>query len=784
MNWVRLRKVTADIRLYWRRVVLAVIAIAIGATALSTALSARTVLTREVDASFQGSRPVAVTIWLDQVDDQILAAVRTQPGVSDADARRLVRARVEVSDGQWLPLLLYGVRDFADLRVSAFRGTRGSFPPPDGEIVVERSAFGVLQTELGGALRIRVPNKQVVALQVAGEVHDAAQAPGWQDHEGYAYASRETLSRLGVGDHLDELRLTLAHQADTQRVAADVGAWLERQGRIVQRVEVHKVAHPHADHMGVVLLLLMAFAVLAMLLAGSLTTTVIAALLARQGREIGALKAIGATSPQVAVLYTSFVLLLGLGGAVIGVPLGNLFAQKFITFASMQLNLAIESRAVPILTLLLELAVALVVPLVAAWFPIRRAVRSTVREALQSEGATVAPRRARDRSAVRRVEHRLAWRNLFRRRARLVATLVALALGGVALMTAINVYGGLTGVVDQAMANRGDDVEVRLLRPAPAGEVVEAVRMVPGVVTIEPWGLVLAAIELNATGDDRTVGTDRYPVSAPPLDSRLPRPRIIEGRWVEPTGAPDVVVNRGLVSRHPTLTVGGELVLRTASGRIVVRVVGVVEEVGAPGLYTNPSTMLGLIGGPGLAGSLRIVVSSGQQTPVASALEAMLADRGWFPLSIMTRDGLRAAMVDHFLIMLVLLSIAAFASVLVGALTLGASMSLNVLERSREIGVMRALGATDRRIVRLLFVEGASLVGCSVVLAIVLSLPVTALLQTMIGKHGLQVTVPFTISPYAVVAWMGISTVVTLLACYLPALRALLRSVREVIAHD
>jgi len=274
MKRVRLRKVIADIRLYWRRVLLAVIAITIGATALATALSARTVLTREVHASFHGSRPVAVTIWLDQVDDQALADVRKQPGVRDADARRLVRARVEVSPGQWLPLLLYGVRDFTDLRVSAIRVTRGSFPPPDGEVMVERSAFGVLQTELGRELRIRVPGKQVVTVRVAGEVHDAAQAPGWQDHEGYAYASRETLSRLGVGNHLDELRLTLVTPTDAQRVAADVGAWLASQGRTVQRVEVHKVAHPHADHMGVILLLLTAFAVLAMLLAGSLTTTV------------------------------------------------------------------------------------------------------------------------------------------------------------------------------------------------------------------------------------------------------------------------------------------------------------------------------------------------------------------------------------------------------------------------------------------------------------------------------------------------------------------------------
>jgi putative ABC transport system permease protein len=385
----------------------------------------------------------------------------------------------------------------------------------------------------------------------------------------------------------------------------------------------------------------------------------------------------------------------------------------------------------------------------------------SVRDAIQSVGITEShPRRSQSSSAIINVERRLAWSNLRRRPARLVATLTALALGGAALMTAQNVYRGLIGTVDAALTARGDDVDVRLLRGAPRAEIEAAVRAVPGVTYVEGWGSMLASIRVGESSDEWSIGTTRYPVSAPPSDSRMPRPRLVAGRRFDVDAAGEAVLNRGLLDRESQLRVGADVVLLTAGRQTPVRIVGVVEEVGAPGLYVSPATMAQLVGTPDDAGALRIAVTAGQQAQVASAVEELLVDRGWFPLAVMTRENLRAAMVDHFLIMLALLSSAAIAALIVGALSLATSIGLSVLERSREIGVMRAIGASDNRIRRLLFTEGA------------------------IGEHGLHVTMPFSVSVQAFVAWGVAAALVLVLASLLPARTALLSPVREVLAQE
>ena len=410
----------------------------------------------------------------------------------------------------------------------------------------------------------------------------------------------------------------------------------------------------------------------------------------------------------------------------------------------------------------------------------------TVREAIQFVGlspARVAPVSA---SARHGIERRLVWRNLWQRPGRLAATLGALAVGGAALMTAVNVHGGLIAVVDAALASRGDDIEVRLLRPEPRAELEQAVHAVPGVVYAEAWGIALAALDLGQKDGAGAIGTSRYVVSAPPRSSRMQRPSLVEGRWFGEESPGEAVVNRGLAGKEPSVRIGAEVVLLTSGRRTPVRVVGVVEELGAPGgLYVAPETMASIIGRDDVAGGLRVVVAPGKQAAVATAIEEMLVDRGWFPIAVMTRDALRAAMIDHFVPLFLLLVSAALAALTVGGLSLATSIGLSVLERSREIGVMRAIGASDQRVRRMLFLEGATLCAGSGLAAFVVSAPLTAIVQAIIGgEHSLQVSIPFSLSPWAPLAWLLVALLVMVVSCMLPARRALLAPVREVLAHE
>lgn len=483
----RWRKISGDLREHPAQAFLVGIAILVSTAAIMTALGAEAILTREVDASFRAGRPAAVVIWLDHVDDALVAAARTQPGVTDAEARRLVRARAEVAPGDWRTLLIFGIRDFRDLRVSVFRSESGAWPPPDGAALVERSALPVLQTPPGTTLQLRVPGGTRVTLPIAGVVHDPGLAPGWQDNAGYLYVSPATLAQLGQGDTLDELRLTIAPDAgrDTAAiVAANMTSWLAAQGRQVERVEVPVLAHPHADHMQTLLLLLKIFSALALVLCGALVANMMTGLLARQVCQIGMMKAIGGTSRQVAGIYVGLIGIIVTVSVALGLPLGLLIARAFSAFTVEQLNLEVSSWLIPVSTLVLVIFLSAGWPLLVAVVPIFSATRMTARAAISHIGLTP-PTRVRQGWLVQRIggdrTTTLALRNTFRRPGRLALSLGALAVGGAMLMTAVNVYTGLLAAVDRTLDARGDDIDVRLLGPAPAPELVALTASIPGV---------------------------------------------------------------------------------------------------------------------------------------------------------------------------------------------------------------------------------------------------------------------------------------------------------------
>lgn len=98
---------------------------------------------------------------------------------------------------------------------------------------------------------------------------------------------------------------------------------------------------------------------------------------------------------------------------------------------------------------------------------------------------------------VREPQLRLAIQNSFRRRGRLTLTVVALSIGGAVLLTALNLQQGIERAMDFNLAQRGDNIDLRLLRPMPADSLQQLTESVPDVTYAEAWGSVLASVEMD-----------------------------------------------------------------------------------------------------------------------------------------------------------------------------------------------------------------------------------------------------------------------------------------------
>jgi putative ABC transport system permease protein len=120
----------------------------------------------------------------------------------------------------------------------------------------------------------------------------------------------------------------------------------------------------------------------------------------------------------------------------------------------------------------------------------------------------------------------------------------------------------------------------------------------------------------------------------------------------------------------------------------------------------------------------------------------------------------------------------------IGALGLMGLMSLNVMERTREIGVMRSIGATSRAVGSIVVTEGLIIGIVSWLIAIPVSIPISLVFNSMLGSVMFGTTLSFVFSLTGLAAWLAIVMGIAFAASLLPAYRAMRMSVRETLAYE
>ena len=785
----RWTKLARDVWAERGRVLLMVAAVTVSLVGIGSVLGAYAVLGREIQRNYLGTRPASATLDIaGGIDAALVAEVRRHPLVGEAEARQVVLARTRVGD-DWRRTLLFVIDDFADLRLNLFRPERGAWPPPEGTMLLERSAVPMLEAGPGRSVLVKTPHGEPQEVEVSGLVHDPGLAPAWQEQSGYAYVTRATLARLGEAPLLSELRIELAGRPLDPRTvetrAAEVARWLEGRGHPVHEIRVPPPGqHPHQRQMTTILLMMLVFAAMALLLSAILVANSLASMLARQVREIGVMKTIGARAGQIGRLYFALVGLLGVASVLLAIPVGVLGSRAFTGEISRMLNFTIGSSAIPGWVFGAQLVAGALVPLLVAAVPIRRASRTTVRQALDDHGVSA------DRLRARLASLPSPLRNPLRRPGRLALTVGLLSAGGAMFMTAIDVKGGWQANAAKVYETRSYDVEVLLQEPQPDA-LAQGLRRLAGVREVESWGYSPAAfsrlgqIDVVRTYPDRGHGS--LVVMAPPPRTALVRFPLKAGRWLAPGDGDAVVLNHMALAQAPWLRVGDPVTLSLEGRPTTWRLAGVVEEIGSAGVaYVTDEAFARATGTQGRARMLRIAISAtspAARTLAIRAIDRALGEAGGRVEAVTPLAMLRTAVGDH--VEVLIRSLAALAAILaiVGSLGLVSTMGVSVVERTRELGIMKTLGARPARIARMLVGEGAAIGLASWFLAFALSLPLTLLVDGVIGNLGFLAPLPLVISPSAAAGWLLIVAVVSSAATLLPARRAARLVIREALVR-
>jgi putative ABC transport system permease protein len=797
-RWV---KIVRDLWNNKFRTMLVVASIAVGVFAVAIVLGGRAVLLASFEQGYRGSAPANATFLTSDFSDELLAEVRRDPSVRYADARRAVSLRMTTdsnptsSSAGWTALQVEAVPDFTNQRVQKFVRDKGSeWPPRAGELALEKSALIVGSYSVGQTLTVEAEDGKRSQLRISAIAHDINAFPAMFVGDITGYIAPETLRQLGQPNEFNELFVIFEgndlNRAQTSRMAAA----LRDHVLVPAGVQVLNTAVPNpgshflGDIFRALSLLLLALGVLALALSGFLVVTTISAIMAQQVRQIGIMKAVGGKRGQIAGMYVLVVAIYGVLAVMVGLPVGWFAGRWFIDFAAGLLNFPVYSYVPDWYVLGLEIAVGIAAPLLAAAVPIAQGARMPVAQSLSDTGmgGVEFGHGLLDRilGALRGLPRpvALSLRNTFLRKGRLALTLTTLILASSVVMAVFSVRGSILQTVDDIGSWWNYDAQVYFSRPQPAADAERTALKVPGVTEAESWLQTPVSFQRADGSENARI----YAIGLPPKTDFV-TPNVTQGRWLTPEDVNAIVVNSDVAKDEPQMRVGKKVRLNVRGAEEEFEVVGIVQgQMMGPVVFTPEKSLEALLGGGSSATTVLVKTASptrdAQQT-VAVALEDAYAEQGLAVSGSETQTGMVQRLSDELGLLVTFLAIMGALLALVGVIGLTGTMTINVLESTREIGVMRSIGASHGSIFGIFITEAVVIGVISWAAGAVLSWPLSFVLARVLGD-AMSIPLTYVFSWFGVGVWLASVVAIAVVASLVPSWRASQISVRDAIAYE
>lgn len=797
MIQTRWRKVILDLWSNKARTILVVLAITVGVFAVGFVAGAQSILLRELDRGYQASDVASATLIAAPFDEAMVDSVARMPEVAVAEGRHTIRVNVLLEAGREQDLLLVVIPDFEQIQLDKVFPLSGEWPPREGAVLIERLAFPFIETAVGENIQIELDDGRVETLAVTGEVHNPNIPSAEIVNFAMGFITPETMESLGVGTSYTEMRYRVADNetdpAHIRGVNELIEEKLQKSGRSVFAINTPPPGEHWAQEIIETLVLLFTvFGFLILGLAGFLVVNTITALIAHQVQQIGIMKLVGGRRRQIMGMYFTMVLAYGLLSLLIGVPISMLMAQWVVQFAADLLNVRIISEAIPWSVIAMQIGVGLLVPLLAALWPVINGVQITTHQALNNQGIQSGSASQKLTDQVMTQLQRflpvqrpliISFRNTIRKKSRLLLTLLTLILGTALFIAVLSVRDSVQLTIDNFLRYDQYDVSVNFERPYRVAQLEAVAAQVPDVSAFEGW--ITAGVRRVYADDTTSEGID---LTAVPPDTTFMAPQLENGRWLQPGDQNAIVVNTDFIDEETDVQVGDEIILDVDGREIPWQVVGVVRG-SASGMeaFVNYDYYSRAARHIGEATTLKVIIAPGAAT-TQDATANLLVDAyertGIRVDGTRTTGSIRETIAMRFNIIIGFLVLMAVLLAIVGGLGLTTTMSINVLERIREIGVLRAIGASDSAVRQIVLAEGVFIGFLSWIVGSVLSLPASRILSQQVGIALMGFPLNFQFAIGGMFIWLLIIIFLAIAASLGPARNASQLTIREVLAYE
>jgi putative ABC transport system permease protein len=718
-----------------------------------------------------------------------LQALRTLPNVlafaprTTFSTRAFVGARVQKA-------FVIGEASFVHQSVDAVTVTAGSAPGRGGVLTdVQNAAYGRDVGGAGGSVGLFASEGRVRSLPISGEGRNLTGAQIVAG-DGFVtlYATASTVVALSgtAGYTRLAFRLHDASAAAARRTVTVIRRYLQTVagfGGFGDLPEIRAPGDwPGKSRFNKLTDILYVVTLLALLGALVLLSSTMTTLVGEQMSEIATMKAIGAGRKQIRRVYLRSAMLLGACGAVAGAVLGILLAWALTSYFASSLFATSAPFGIDVPVVVASIAVGLIGPPLAALPAIRHATRLPLAETLEATGDAVGPE-GRLVRLVRRASFlprtmQIGLHGVSRRRRRSIVTAFQVGLAVATLLAFLSLSTSVGDTVNQSWNSYRYDVDAgSMLGQALPPRARTLISSVPGVARIQP----------QLRNDVRLGGQDGQVWAVP--DRPMYSFHLISGRLLTPADQSSqarVLVIEQTIAGASDTHLGQRVTLSTAAGPAAFTVVGIVSDQQQNGtvLYVPLTTMQSVLHTPAAVNELWIQTTSSNHHLIDQTNTRLETAFAAHDLQISTQIEYVGAADDRanyrgITTAITILGLLIVAISMVGLIN---TITMIVLERTREIGILRCIGAHACDVRRIFATEGLTIAIVGWMLGIPLGFglahALVALTQDVFNQHVLF-AFPAVNIPLVLIA----TVVLALLVMQIPLRRAVRFSPGEALRY-
>ena len=537
-------------------------------------------------------------------------------------------------------------------------------------------------------------------------------------------------------------------------------------------------------------------AIICVIISAILVFNTLSNLITQQTNQIGILKAIGGRTQTIMMIYLTSTLVYGLLAFIIAMPLGAIVAFSLTKYMLNLFNIDFDQFQISNQAILFQALSALLAPLLAGLPAIIKGARITVREAIASYGLGGDFHSGWLDRLVEGIGQRLlpthyatALGNMFRHKGRLLLTQLVLVAAGSTFLMVSSLNSSLSLTLDNFFKRQNYDMTIQFRQNQRLQRIETLTQSMPGVDKIE-LRLVQPASMFVAGQLVKEAGIGTY-IRGIPSGSDFYNPLMVAGRWMMPGEGRVVVVSRDTAEKNK-VHVGDVVTLDLGElGTDDWQVVGLYEPVfvgsfNADTIYA-PLEALYQITKKYDKGTVLHVRTTSHDGTFTSAMAKTLKDtfesHNMKIVESQVQTDLRKTNEWQFSIVTTMLMALSIIVAVVGGIALMGALSIGVIERTKEIGVLRAIGARSPTILNIFVMEGVLQGVLSWLIAIPISYLVSPSAASMLGHAMFGATLDYQYNWNAVWIWSIIILIVSAVASILPARGATRISVRDSLAY-